>query len=819
MDVIGPESVDPRDQFNGATFNKALFDALAIGIFVLDAKGRILSVNHEAARLLGWSEASCDGHVLHDLIDCTYVQPSTEDCVCPITYVLQTGSPAWTSHAALRDRTAQLKPVEYKCIRFDMPTQTGVLFSFRDLSHELQLERDHDRLASIPEESPFPIVEFDSEGSLLYANPVLMRLLSTFGFSPSGLPAVLPEGLHDIASQCTGSHTTVKDREVSVHGQWFSWTFCPIPDSGHIRGYGVDITAIKNAEQAVQEFARTMARKNEELNQALSKAEEANRAKSSFLATVSHEIRTPMNGVIGMAGLLLDTDLSEEQREYAETVRHSGENLLQIINDILDFSKTEAGKLHLEIIDFELRTALEDTVGLLAEQAHAKKLELTAFIHPNVPTALCGDPGRLRQVLMNLIGNSIKFTERGEVTVEAMLGDSSPESVTVRFNITDTGIGIEREACARLFQPFTQADGSTTRKYGGTGLGLAICKLLAELMGGTIGVESSPGQGSTFWFTAQFPKQALPTIVAAPAPDLRRQRVLIVNDHPRQRKILANQMTAWGGLVTETHTGVLAAELLHSAARRGEPFHLALINTALPDRDGGELISEIKQDRAIADTRLIACTPFGKSGAAQQEHIAALAACVTKPIRLSHLSECVHSVMASGHHTTSTASSRSPARIIRHSHHNLGKILVAEDNSVNQRVAIRMLEKLGYRADAVANGLEAVEAIAHIPYTAVFMDCQMPEMDGFEATRRIRELEAEQEHSRFDVRRSDPEPRPSTLDPPSPRRIPIIAMTANALVGDRERCLAMGMDDYVSKPIKSEDLQAALQRVLGHVAQ
>ena len=469
-------------------------------------------------------------------------------------------------------------------------------------------------------------------------------------------------------------------------------------------------------------------------------------------------------------------------------------------------------KLRLEMIDFDLRAAVEDAVGLLAEQVQAKNLELAAFIHPDVPTALRGDPGRLRQVLINLIGNAVKFTEHGEVTVEVVPAHESPDGMTVRFNISDTGIGISPETCTRLFQPFSQADDSTTRKYGGTGLGLAICRLLSDMMGGQIGVDSRVGQGSTFWFTARFPKQASPHPCVSPPPQLRNHRVLIVDAHSTQSTLVARQMTAWGAVVTEAATAKLAMELLRSAALRGDAFYLAVLNSVLPDLDGKELIVRIKADQTIAGTHLILCTPFGKWGAAEHSQLAGLAESVTKPIRPSHLSECVQNVLSTRDRAPSSGPSQSGVRIIRHSSQNLGRILVVEDNSVNQRVAIRMLERLGYRADAVGNGLEAVEAVTHIPYTAIFMDCQMPEMDGFEATRRIRELEA---GSGPRDQYSDLTPQSSASHPPL-RHIPIIAMTANALEGDRERCLAVGMDDYLPKPVKSEDLRAVLQRVFQH---
>jgi len=601
----------------------------------------------------------------------------------------------------------------------------------------------------------------------------------------------------DLSQVVDNSERTIRRADGIAIPVLKSVTRVQIDGQEYLLEYFVDITELKDAQKQLRtaleeakELNHILEEQTAKANQMTAEAEKANIAKSQFLANMSHEIRTPMNGVIGMTGLLLDTPLTDEQREYAQIVQNCGESLLGLINDILDYSKIEAGKLELEELDFDLCDLLEDFAGMMAVRAHGKGLEFICAANPDVSCYLKGDPGRLRQILTNLAGNAIKFTEKGEVAVHVERVSQTQNEMELRFSVCDTGIGIPADKIDVLFTKFTQVDASTTRKYGGTGLGLAISKQLSEMMGGQIGVQSKEGEGSTFWFTVRLGLQPNQNQSHSNPQAICGKRILVVDDNATNRKILRTQLSSWGAQVTEASSGSTTLKMLEEAYESQKPVEIVITDMQMPDMDGIMLGRAIRQDSRYRDIHLLMMTSLGQSNNKKDLAAIGFSDCLTKPIRHKDLLFRLTNLL--NHTEISLLGLKQPMDLKPLIFSDKIRILLAEDNITNQQVALGMLKKLNLHADAVANGAEAIKSLELIDYDLILMDVQMPEMDGLEATRKIRNSDA------------------AVRNP----KIPIIAMTAHAMQGDRELCLKAGMDDYISKPIKPKALLEAVRNQL-----
>lgn len=793
---------------------RALLDSAPDAIYFKDRDSRIIRASRALALKFGLTDARLlEGKTDHDLFSREHADAALAD----ERQVLSSGIPrlGFTEKETRRDARETWALTSKLPLRDAQGNIVGTFGISKDITElkaaQERLEQAEANYRGIVENAVEGIFQTTPDGHYRSANRALAKI---YGFdSTQELMAKRTDIEHQLYvesgrrmefAQALLKSDKVDKFESQVYRQdrsiiWISENARAVRDASgkllYYEGTVEDITARKQAEENLH--AANLA-----LAAARDAAVESAHSKSQFLANTSHEIRTPMNAIIGMTRLLLDTPLTAEQRDYAEMVRDAGHSLLTIINDVLDFSKLESGKVTFETVSFDLRDTIEDTAELLAERAYSKQIEFSAWIAHSLPTLVRGDAGRLRQVLTNLLGNAIKFTPKGEVTLRAEVSGETADEIIVRFEVHDTGIGIRSDAQSKIFEAFEQADGSTTRRFGGTGLGLAISRQLIGRMGGEIGLTSAEGQGSTFWFTARFGRvtESVPELlslpVLSPTP-----RILLVDDHAATRDSLRHELEALPVAAEFAASATEALERLRQAEVAGEPFAAVLIELQLPDMDGLTFAHEAHSLPGLASLSVVLLAPLGQRLDPGLLRTVGVAGHLVKPVRQSRLRDVIGRLLR-GESLLSESDSmrfnRSGSGVIATASRALS-ILLAEDNVVNQRVAQMLLKKLGHTAIIAANGIQVLEQLARQPFDVVLMDCQMPELDGYETTRRLRRAEAAGDFGN----------RPSHY---------VIALTANAMVGDRERCLAAGMDDFVTKPLDEFALTAALKRAANFLA-
>ncbi len=763
-----------------------IMDTLGEGVYLLDSEGRCTYANREAESVLGWSRQELQGRVLHDLIHPTRADGShLHRSECPMQLHTQDNEVYRSENEVFTRKSGERFPIGIVAAPIVEDGRiTGSVAAFKDISArkraDEELRQSDLKQRMLIDNAADAVLIAGTEGELLYVNELAIKLL---GYSRAELIGVsifslLPGSFLDLYDQSLASelrrkrrlHTEVNFPHKRGHKIPLELNAAVLPD-GNVYVSCRDITLRKEVEST--------------LLHAKEAAEATSKAKSDFLATMSHEIRTPMNGIIGMTELALETELDAEQREYLGLVKSSADALLTIINDILDFSKIESGKMELEQVEFDLHALLAATTKVLAMRAEQKGLELICEIEDEVPGNLLGDPGRLRQVLTNLIGNAIKFTAHGEISVAVKLRESHAASVVLGFDVTDQGIGIALDKQASIFEAFTQADTSTTRKYGGTGLGLAISSQLVAAMGGSLSVSSELGHGSVFSFDAAF------AVGAAQPPhpstvDLQGVSVLIVDDNATNLRLLSQLLRKWGMNPTSAESAAQALEIAAQANRDGHAFRLALLDAMMPDMDGFELAGKFQHAPDMSGAVMMMLSSAGMRGDAQRCRDLGVLAYLTKPINQAELYNAVKIALgAQPDSVLITRHNLKESRLQKQLH-----ILLAEDNAINQKLAVTLLSKWGHTIDIVSDGIQAVKMSAQHSYDVILMDLQMPQMSGFEATGLIRARERDQG-----------------------RHTPIVAMTANAMSDDHQRCLDAGMDDYISKPLDTERLRSMLESI------